>query len=165
MPHRQPTCCRPCSGRGRSRWTLLVSGTALYWLARRRLTTDRAARLLLALLIVILLRQTNFIESPFSPLFGFAGIGFLVFAICWDVLTGGSWVNDDSPGLPRAGRLFLYVGYTLLTVTLVTLALGTHDLASLSTLTGGAADAGFGNFGRPLRHAVVMSALREPTQG
>lgn len=149
-------------------WTLLVSATAITWLARRQLTAERVAKLLFALLIVILLQQTNFIESPFSPLFGFAGIGFLVFGLCWDALTRGAWVNYDSPGLPRTGRLFLYVGYTLLTVTVVTWALGTHDLESLNTLTGGAADAGFGNFGRPLLYAAVlvtlMGALGKPEE-
>ena len=146
-------------------WTLLVSAMAIYWLARRQLTPERAAKLLFALLIVILLRQTNFIESPFSPLFGFAGIGFLVFGLCWDALTRGTWVNHDSPGFPRAGRLFLYVGYTLLTVTVVTWALGTHDLESLNTLTGGAADAGFGNFGRPLLYAAVLVTLMGTHEG
>jgi hypothetical protein len=150
-------------------WTLLVSATAFYWLARRRLDAERAAKLLFALLIVILLQQTSFLENPFSPLFGFAGIGFLVFGICWDALTGGSWVNNDSAALPRAGRIFLYLGYTLLTVTVITWALGTHDLESLNTLTGGAADAGFGNFGRPLLYATIivtlMSTSRTPAEG
>ena len=89
-------------------WTLLVSAMAIYWLARRQLTPERAAKLLFALLIVILLRQTNFIESPFSPLFGFAGIGFLVFGLCWDALTRGAWVNHDSPGF-RARRALVPV--------------------------------------------------------
>jgi hypothetical protein len=144
-------------------WTLLVCVTAIAWLVQRRLTPARAAQLFFALLIVFLLRQTNFIESPFSPLFGFAGVGFLVFGLCWDTLTRGAWVNDASPGFPRAGRLFLYVGYTLLTVTLVTWALGTHDLESLNSLTGGAADAGFGTFGRPLLYAAVLVTLLSPS--
>ena len=143
-------------------WTLLIGVAVVYWLVRRRLTPDRSARLFFAMLVVLLLRQTSFIESPFSPLFGFAGVGFLVFGICWDVLTGGTWVNTGSTSLPRVGRVFLYVGYTLLTVALITWSLGTHDLGSLSTLTGGAADAGFGSFGRPLLYTVTLVMVLGP---
>ena len=69
---------------------------AVFWALRRQLTEQRVAALLFAGILVGLLRQTDFISSPFSPLFGFAGLGFLVFGLAWDVLTAGSWANNGT---------------------------------------------------------------------
>ncbi len=140
-------------------WVMLLAGSGLFWLLRRELTARRAARLLMLFLITVLLEQTDFIENPFSPFLAFAGIGFLAFGVVWDALTAGAWTNDSSPALPRTTRLFLYIGYVLLTVTVVNWALTTHNLETVGRFTGDAALAGLALFGIPLLHAIIVLTL------
>jgi hypothetical protein len=148
-------------------WVVIFALTALWWGLRGRLDVERAGNLLFLLLILILLRQTDFIENPFSPFFAFAGIGFIAFGIAWDVLTAGSWANVSTPGLPRISRIFLYLGYVLITVTVINWALTAHDLNTIEQFTGGVAMAGLTRFGRPFLYAIfaVTLAGRERERG
>lgn len=146
-------------------WLLLtLAAFGLTWLARRSLTPQRINRLLLLVLLGLLMRQTDFISNRFS-VFGFAGVGFLAFGLAWDALTVGAWANVESRALPRTSRVFLYIGYVLLTVAVVNWALTTHDLAAQSRLTGEMALAGFTAFGRPIIYAVFAIALSAPATG
>jgi hypothetical protein len=141
-------------------WLVLVLVAALIVLGlRRALTPEWAMRLLGLLLITGLLRQTDFIENPFSPLLGFAGIGFIAFGLVWDAMTRGAWANHGTPGLPRSGRVLLYIGYVLLTVTLVNWALTSHSLLDIGQFTGDAALNGLDRFGRPLLYVVFCLTL------
>ena len=140
-------------------WVVIFGVVALVWLVRRELTPARAAALLLVVLVSGLLRQTAFIGNRFTPFFGFAGIGFIAFGLVWDALTAGSWANVDTAGLPRASRIFLYIGYVLLTVTLVNWALTTHDLGEVAQLTGDAATFGLDRFGKPMLYAIYLVVL------
>lgn len=143
----------------------LVVGAVLLALAallRRQLTDERIAALLFAGMLIWLMRQTDFISSPFSPLFGFAGLGFLVFGLAWDALTAGSWANTETRGLPRTSRILLYVGYVLLSVTAVNWAVTGHNLSAANQLTGDLAYVGLARFGRPMLYAVLISALAQP---
>lgn len=146
-------------------WLVLFAATGLVLLLRRRLTSQRAGQLFLVSLMAVLLQQTSFLENPFNPLAeGLAisgGIGFLAFGLTWDALTAGNWANQDSPGLPRTGRIFLYLGYVLLTVTLINWALTSHDLDRLGLFTGGLAAQGLAVFGRPLLYAVFALTLAQ----
>lgn len=144
--------------------TALLAAAAIWAFARRTLTSLRAQRLLFALILIALLRQTAFIAEPFRPFLGFAGVGFVAFGVAWNVLTGASWVNNDSAALPRAGRVFLYVGYALLTITVVNWALTSHDIGMLEMLTGGATEVGFSSFGKPLLYAVIATAVLQPVR-
>jgi hypothetical protein len=69
---------------------------------RRRLTFERVGRLIVILLAVSLMRQRDFIENPFTPIFGFAGTAFIAFGLAWDIATCGSWTNGDSARDPAA---------------------------------------------------------------
>ena len=141
-------------------WTVLFSGVALLWLARGRLTAERATVLLGLVTMTWLLRQTELLDDPYSPLFfGYSGIGFLAFGILWDVLTAGSWANRDTGGLPRVSRVLMYVGYVLLTVTVVNWALTSHDLTSVGQFTGDTAMVGLERFGKPLLYGIIMLTL------
>lgn len=140
----------------------LIAGAALGWLLRGRLTPDRVGRLIFLVLITALLRQTDFIENPFSPFLGFAGIGFIAFSVIWDLLTRGKWANSGTPGLPRLSRILLYVGYALLTVTVINWSLAAHDLATVGKFTGETAVAGFERFGRPMLYAIFAITLALP---
>jgi hypothetical protein len=142
-------------------WVVIFGAVALVWAARRELTTERVSRLLLVVLLTTLLRQTDFISNRFS-VFGFAGVGFLAFGLVWDALTVGSWANVEGRGLPRLSRVFLYLGYMLLTVAVVNWALTTHDLAAQARLTGEMALSGFNRFGRPMIYAIFAVALAAP---
>ncbi len=143
-------------------WLLLLAGVAGWWGMRGRLGAERVGQLLFLLLITILLRATDFIENPFSPFFGFAGIGFIAFGLVWDSLTAGSWANVGTGGLPRSSRLLLYVGYVLLTVTVLNWALTTHNLDMIGEFTGNAALRGFERFGLPLLYALFPVVLTSP---
>lgn len=108
---------------------LIFSVLAGWWLARRQLTSERASSLAFLLLVTLLLRQTDFISNRFSPFVDSSGLGFIAFGIVWDALTIGAWANTgNARGLPRVSRIFLYLGYVLLTVTVINWAVASHDL-------------------------------------
>ena len=141
-------------------WTVLFSGVALLWLVRGRLTAERATVLLGLVTMTWLLRQTALLDDPYSPLFfGYSGIGFLAFGILWDVLTAGSWANEGTEGLPRVSRVLMYVGYMLLTVTVVNWALTSHDLGTVGQFTGDTAMVGLERFGKPLLYGIIALTL------
>lgn len=102
----------------------------LYWLVRRQLTTSRALRLFGLAFLVWILTNTDFLDNPFSLLFGFTGVFFIVFGILWGVLTaGGRFANTDSPSFPRVSRILMYLGYVLMTVTISHWFVVTHNVA------------------------------------
>jgi len=145
-------------------WTLILLGAGLLWLARGRLTERRAGHLLFLTLILILLSQTDFISNRFT-VFGFGGISFLAFGIVWDALTVGAWANVNSRGLPRTSRIFLYLGYVLLTVAVIEWAVVSHDLAAVGQLTGDLGLVGLDRFGRPMLYAIFAVTLTLPWAG
>ncbi len=141
-------------------WVALFSATGVAWAVRGTLTDARLGALLVLAILVWLLRQTQFLDDPYTPFFfGYSGIGFIAFGILWDMLTRGTWANGSSAGLPRPGRLFLYIGYGLLTVTVVNWVVTTHDLLAVEQLTGGSAVAGLYRFGKPMIAAIVFATL------
>jgi hypothetical protein len=140
-------------------WVALLTLLGVYLFVSKKLTGKKTGLLFFLLLITFLLRQTNFISSPLSPVFGFAGVGFIAFGVLWDALTSGSWANTSTPGLSRPTRIFLYLGYVILTVTVINWALTTHDLSSLSQLTGNTALVGLDRFGRPMLYAIFALTL------
>lgn len=146
-------------------WVVILVGIALVRLVRGRLTRRAAVHLLFLALLLIMLAQTEFLDNYFAPFFGAAGIGFLVFGIAWDALTIGSWANVESRGLPRVSRIFLYLGYILLTVTVANWAIASHDLASIGRLTDDLASVGLDRFGRPMLYAIIAATLALPTAG
>jgi hypothetical protein len=143
---------------------MLLIGVAVAWWLRGQLTRARVERLLFLAIIAALLRQTEFIENPFSPFLGFGGIGFLAFSVIWDLLTRGKWANSGTPGLPRLSRILLYLGYALLTVTVINWSLAAHDLATIGKFTGETALAGFERFGRPMLYAIFAVVLALPAR-
>lgn len=146
---------------------LILLTAALYWLARRTLTRERMTGLLFLTLLTGLVRQTNFISSPFSPFLGFAGIGFVAFGILYDAITVGAWANDESKHFPRVNRIFLYLGYVLLSVMIVNWALAAHDLNNIQELTGSVAWRGMELVGLPLLYtigAITFAHLIQPAK-
>jgi hypothetical protein len=140
-------------------WVLLFAGLALWWLARRELTPHRASALAFLTLITVLLRQTDFISNRFSPFVASGGLGFIAFGLVWDALTIGSWANVGSRGLPRVSRIFLYLGYVLMTVTVVNWAVASHDLEAVGRLTGDVGLVGLEAFGKPLLYTIFVLTL------
>lgn len=140
-------------------WTLVFTLVGIYLFIRRRFDQTNAGICVFLILITQLFRQTDFISSPFSPFLGFAGVGFIAFGIIWDALSSGAWANQDTRALPRVSRIFLYLGYILLTVTIVNWALSAHDLTSLKQYTGDIAMVGFLRYGRPLIYAIFAITL------
>jgi hypothetical protein len=115
-----------------------------------------------------LLRQTDILDDPHSPLFfGYSGIGFWL-GILWDVLTAGSWANEGTEGLPRVSRVLMYVGYVLLTVSVVNRALTGHDLSPwASSRATRRCEAGPLRQADPLRRDLfdLLTAGRAPRRG
>ncbi len=138
---------------------LFLLGIALYWIARRALTPTRAAGLLFLIVLFGLLRQSDFISNPFTPFLGFAGIGFVAFGILYDAIGAGKWANASSQNFPRVSRIFLYLGYVLLSVMIVNWALASHDLNNIEQLTGSVAWRGMETFGLPLLYALAAITL------
>lgn len=142
-------------------WVVFFGVVTLYWLVRGTLTEDRAKRLLLLVVITLLMRQTGFIEDPFSPVLGFTGVGMIALGLIWDALTIGFWANNDSPGLPRVSRILLYLGYVLFSIAVLNWSVATHDILQVDFFTGQAALGGFGLFGKPLIYAIFAVTLAE----
>jgi hypothetical protein len=142
-------------------WVVIFAAVALYWLARGRLSEDRTRRLLLLVVITLLMRQTGFIEDPFSPVLGFTGVGMIALGLVWDALTIGFWANNDSPGLPRVSRIWLYLGYILFSIAVLNWSVASHDILQVDFFTGQAALGGFGLFGKPLIYAIFAVTLAE----
>lgn len=140
-------------------WVAVLVSVSAALAIRGRLSAERVSGLLTLTLILILLRQTDFLSNRFSPLFGSAGVAFLAFGVLWDILTVGSWANHGSPKLPRESRIFLYLGYALLSVAVVNWALTVHDLGTVNQLTGEATLGGFERFGKPLLYAAFLAML------
>jgi hypothetical protein len=82
------------------------------------------------------MRQTGFIEDPFSPVLGFIGIGMIALGLIWDALTIGFWANHDSPGMPRVRRILLYFGYILFSIAALNWSVATHDISQVDFFTG-----------------------------
>lgn len=135
-------------------WTVAIAVAALYLLARRRLTTQALEGLLLVTVITVIAGGADAVGDPFSPFFAFAGVGIIAFGIVWDMLTVGSWANEDSVALPRPNRMLLYLGYVLFSVTVINWALATHDLSGVNFFTEGATALGFEKFGAPVLYAI-----------
>jgi hypothetical protein len=113
----------------------------------------------------VLLRQTDYISNRFSPFVGSGGIGFIAFGILWDALTIGAWANEGSRGLPRVSRIFLYLGYVLMTVTVINWAVVSHDLAAVGHLTGDLGLVGLEAFGKPMLYTIFAIALAGAFRG
>lgn len=146
-------------------WLMALLGLTAYWLARRELTTQRASVLAFVTLGTLLLRQTDFISNKFSLLGDDDGIGFIAFGIVWDALTIGAWANVGSRALPRVSRIFLYLGYILMTVTVINWAIASHDLAAVGRLTGDLGLVGLEAFGKPLLYTLFVIALAGAFRG
>lgn len=139
-------------------WTAVVLVVGLWWLGHGRLSRARAERLLLLVLLGALLSQYSFAASPFRPFLGFAGLGFVVFGLVWGFLTGGSWTNGSSGAFPRSARVYLYLGYSLFSVTLVHFFAAAHDLEQLSRIREFGSN-GVTMLGHPLLYALFMLVL------
>ena len=146
-------------------WVVIFSAVAFFWLVRARLTEERARRLLLLVLITLFMRQTGFIEDPFSPFLGFTGVGMIALGLVWDALTIGFWANNDSPGLPRVSRILLYLGYVLFSIAVLNWSVASHDISQVDFFTGQAALGGFSLFGKPLIYAIFAVTLAEMAIG
>ncbi|MEM8533441.1 MAG: hypothetical protein AAGF95_21555 [Chloroflexota bacterium] len=135
---------------------IVFSGTALVWLWQRQLTLLTVTRLLGLAILMALLNQTDFLDRPLSPFFGFAGIFFLLFGIIWNVLTvGGQVVNKESPGFPRTNRLLLYIGYAMLAVSSVHWFMVSHNIKQ-QMLQSDFNLVGFMTFGLPLAYLALV---------
>lgn len=145
-------------------WTLLLVGVAVTRAWQRNELQKIGPRVLLIVVILALLRDTSFIEDPFSPFFAFAGLGFLAFGLAWDLLTSGRWANQSTPRLPQTARIFTYLGYILITVTLVNWSVHSHDLEQLNRFTGDAALFGFILLGRPYLFLLLFGLATDIIQ-
>jgi hypothetical protein len=125
---------------------------------RRTLTEARAERLIFLVLLSALLSHFDLIANPLAPLLGFAGIGFVVFGLVWGFMTGGGWTNGGSARFPRSSRVYLYLGYSLLSIALLNWFSVTHDVSELSSMQA-AGQNGVTLLGYPLLFALFALVL------
>jgi hypothetical protein len=140
-------------------WLFIIVLAYIYLLIKKSFTRQKLEDLFLMTFLLFLVRQSNFIEDPFSPFFGFMGVGFIAFGVIWSALTSGGWANKNTPALSRSGRIFLYLGYVIMTQTIINWMLATHELVWLDQLTGKGALAGFQRFGLPMIYSVFVLTL------
>lgn len=144
-------------------WSIFLLSLLLYWLWKKELTTQRAISLLiLSLINTLIFRQTDFIEEPLYRVLEFTGVGLVAFGICWDTLTVGSWANESSPNLPRESRIYLYLGYVILAVTVIIWAIGQHNHDLINQFTGEGALNGLKRMGRPMLYMLYPLLLTLP---
>ncbi len=140
-------------------WNALFLGMAAWWAFRRTLTRTRAERIFFLILLGAVLNHFDVFADPLSPLLGFAGVGFIVFGLVWGFLTGGGWANEHSTRFPRPSRVFLYLGYSLLSVAILNWFSVTHDIDELGAMTA-AGENGVALLGYPLLYALFVLVLR-----
>ena len=144
-------------------WNGLFLGFAAWWTVRGTLSVARAERLFFLVLLGAVLSHFEVFADPFAPLLGFAGIGFIVFGLVWGFLTGGGWANQDSAGFPRSSRVFLYLGYSLLSVAVLNWFSVTHDVDELAGLES-IGENGVALLGYPLLYALFILFLHGATR-
>lgn len=145
--------------------TCLFLICALYIISKIRHHEGRALRFgqLLALSVIsYFMQQLEFLNNPLSPIFSYAGIFFVGFGFVWDTLVGAGWVNDSSPAFPRHARLFGYLGYTLMTVTIVMWAGLSLNPDLLALMSGQNAVDGVYTFGFPAVHLLYVIIVIAP---
>lgn len=138
---------------------------AIYLISRLRFSAERALRLgqLLSLTVIsYFMQQLEFLNNPLSPIFSYAGIFFVGFGFIWDTLVGAGWVNEASPGFPRHARLFGYLGYTLMTITVVMWAGFSLNPDLLALMSGQNAVNGIYTFGFPAVHLLYVIIVVAP---
>lgn len=99
--------------------TLVVLVVTVVLGVRGSLTPNRALGLAAVLALAALLSLRSVVADPLGALLGIGGVGFVLFGVSWDFLTGSAWANTDGPRVSRPVRVLLAVGYPLLTVTIV----------------------------------------------
>ncbi|MFP5254535.1 MAG: hypothetical protein ACLGI8_01665 [Acidimicrobiia bacterium] len=129
------------------------------WSVGGRLSERRAEWALYLLLLTALLREGDFVADPFAPFLAFAGGAFVLFGLVWGLATGLAWANDGTPGLPRATRAQLLMGYQLLSIAILHWYLVTHDLDNLEVLTEVHPGTGTALLGQPLVLVLLLTGL------
>lgn len=135
----------------------------LLWKTREAATRVLRLRQLLSITVIsFFMQQLDFLNNPLSPFFAYAGIFFVGFGFLWDTLVGAGWVNNSSPGFPRHARLFGYLGYTLLTITLVMWAGFSLNPDLLALMSGKNAVEGVFSYGFPAVHLLYLIIVIVP---
>jgi hypothetical protein len=159
-PNRLFSWFDPDSAGATDPWFVLVAvGLAIAWAWQRRLDHHRAARLLFVLLLAGLVKQADFIGNPFKLVLGFAGVGFVAFGLVWGYLTAGGWANATSRAFPRTGRILLFLGYTIFTLTVAIWFTLAHDLDSNDQVSSQWAGLGQRIFGQPMLLSLIVVTL------
>ena len=114
---------------------------ATSWAIRGRWSADRAAFLLVVLLMSGLIRQAAILEVPMGFLLSASTTGLLVFGLFWSFLTGGAATHEDGRHASRDRRLLLFLGESLYALALVAWAVIGKDIGASGTLSQVAAKA------------------------
>ena len=68
-------------------------------------------------------------------------------------------------GCRASSRIFLYLGYVLMTVTVIHWAVASHDLEAVGRLTGDVGLVGLEAFGKPLLYTIFVVTLAGAFRG
>jgi hypothetical protein len=100
---------------------LMVTLAVAVWLVVRwwRLDLAQASLMLAVLLFSWLVTSRGDYISYAGSLLGLPAIVVLVFGILYTLVSGSGFTTESSPRLPREARTLMFVGYLLLSVTIV----------------------------------------------
>lgn len=100
----------------------VVAASAAVAIARGRWTRDGVSGVLAAALICVAYPWREWIAEPLAALLGFSTVAVLLVGLAWRALTDGDFVHDDTPALPRATRILLFLANTLFASSVLALS-------------------------------------------
>ncbi|MDO5683123.1 MAG: hypothetical protein Q4G46_09895 [Propionibacteriaceae bacterium] len=90
--------------------TMLV---VIVWVLTRRFTRERAEAGAALFMLSAAIALPDVLGDPVGALLGAAGSGLVLFGVAWNLLTGSTTANGDSPRFPRQARVLLTLGLAL----------------------------------------------------
>ena len=138
--------------------TVVVVVGGVVALVRRRLTPSRALALAGALTLCALFSGRDFVSDPLGALLGFSGAALVLFGLTWDLFTGSSWANGQSPRFGRPTRVLLVLAGSVTTMSVLAFAALVRDGGTTVYLDPYAASGDL-VFGTALLAAAVVAVL------
>ena len=100
---------------------------AVVHVARRAVTPSFVTHAGSLVVVGALFSQSGFVSDPLGALFGFAGLGFLVFGLVWGFVTGGAEVKSATTPHEATALLVGVLGRSLFSVVVIAWAVAARQ--------------------------------------